>query len=468
MCSRRAGCWGPSPSRTDPTTRCLGGLWRLPENTPTVGPLRSRAISSCGESRSRPRTHVSSSLDATDRFGICARRLARLTLVASARCPPPRQTRRAGGVHTPQRPEWGRDAWGMDVRACAPLVTGWRRQPHEGNVNMWSLLWCIERHEGDDVFPSPDFGGFPARRVSPSWDARRSVSATLAAFAAFGPVSSAALAQAPPPPGSESSTIPLDQLDSDPSDVGDDTPDPTPSPAAPAAPPPTPPVVVVTPDAGEFDPDAPPTPPAPPAPPAAPPSPAPPAPPVEPVPPAPPVVPVEPPTAPPPPVPPPPPPAPPTPPVAPPPPPPVPPTTSGAPVPAAAPTSSPPVRRAAPSRRGTSGSPRPRASTAPRRMRFTSRATTTRRFVRPAPAAATVVSSWSAEAPRATTQTHVVRRGESLWQIASQQAGPGASNTAVAAIVSHLWTVNAPAMGTGDPNVLRVGTTLRMPEVRRA
>ncbi len=324
---------------------------------------------------------------------------------------------------------------------------------------MWSLLWCIERCEGTDGFSSPEFGGLPALQVTASWDARRSVAATLAAFAALGPVTSAAFAQAPPPPGDASSTIDPttqpQQLGSDPSDEGDDAPDPAPPPTPPAPPPSTPPVVVVTPDAGEFDPDAAPAPPAPPAAPA----PAPPPPPVEPLPdppapPAPPVAPVEPPAAPTP-------PAPPTPPPAP-----VAPTPSGEPVAAAAPAPPSAARRAARARRGASSPTRPRASRAPQRTRFTPPATSARRLARPAPS--TVVSSWSAEVPTASGQTHLVTPGESLWQVASQQAGPGASNTAVAAIVSHLWTLNARAIGTGDPNVLRVGTTLRMPEIRRA
>jgi hypothetical protein len=56
----------------------------------------------------------------------------------------------------------------------------------------------------------------------------------------------------------------------------------------------------------------------------------------------------------------------------------------------------------------------------------------------------------------------VVRRGESLWSIAADLLGPAASAAAIASEVHRLWNLNAKRIGTGDPNVLRVGVTLRL------
>ena len=57
---------------------------------------------------------------------------------------------------------------------------------------------------------------------------------------------------------------------------------------------------------------------------------------------------------------------------------------------------------------------------------------------------------------------HVVRPGESLWSIATDVLGPGASAAAIATEVRRLWKLNAERIGTGDPNLLVVGVRLRL------
>jgi LysM domain len=57
---------------------------------------------------------------------------------------------------------------------------------------------------------------------------------------------------------------------------------------------------------------------------------------------------------------------------------------------------------------------------------------------------------------------HVVRPGESLWSIATALRPPGAANVEIAAEVQRLWRLNAARIGTGDPNLILVGTRLRL------
>jgi hypothetical protein len=63
---------------------------------------------------------------------------------------------------------------------------------------------------------------------------------------------------------------------------------------------------------------------------------------------------------------------------------------------------------------------------------------------------------------RPSDRSHVVRPGESLWSIASDLLGGRASGARIAAEVQHLWQLNAKHIGTGDPDVLPVGTELRL------
>ena len=44
-----------------------------------------------------------------------------------------------------------------------------------------------------------------------------------------------------------------------------------------------------------------------------------------------------------------------------------------------------------------------------------------------------------------------------------QPAGAGASAGQIARLVSRLWELNHARIGTGDPDMLHVGTVLRLP-----
>ena len=57
---------------------------------------------------------------------------------------------------------------------------------------------------------------------------------------------------------------------------------------------------------------------------------------------------------------------------------------------------------------------------------------------------------------------HVVRPGDSLWAIAERLLGPGASPARVSREVQRLWSLNHERIGTGDPDLLMVGTELRL------
>ena len=60
-------------------------------------------------------------------------------------------------------------------------------------------------------------------------------------------------------------------------------------------------------------------------------------------------------------------------------------------------------------------------------------------------------------------RVHVVRSGESLWLIAEDLLGPGASTEEVARAVERLWELNAERIGSGDPNVIMSGQRLVVP-----
>jgi hypothetical protein len=59
-------------------------------------------------------------------------------------------------------------------------------------------------------------------------------------------------------------------------------------------------------------------------------------------------------------------------------------------------------------------------------------------------------------------QVHVVQPGESLWAIADDLLGPGASPARISREVQRLWSLNEARIGTGDPDLLMVGTELRL------
>ena len=88
----------------------------------------------------------------------------------------------------------------------------------------------------------------------------------------------------------------------------------------------------------------------------------------------------------------------------------------------------------------------------------------------PVPAATASASSAAGHGLAASTcdqaarshRLHVVRAGESLWSIARDLVGHGATTAAVAREVQRIWDLNAAAIGTGDPDLVLVGQTLRL------
>ena len=62
----------------------------------------------------------------------------------------------------------------------------------------------------------------------------------------------------------------------------------------------------------------------------------------------------------------------------------------------------------------------------------------------------------------ASDRFHVVRPGESLWSIADALLGRHASVARIAREVNRLWELNSDRIGTGDPDLLRVGTKLAL------
>jgi hypothetical protein len=62
-------------------------------------------------------------------------------------------------------------------------------------------------------------------------------------------------------------------------------------------------------------------------------------------------------------------------------------------------------------------------------------------------------------------RSHVVRPGESLWSIASDLLGGGASAARISREVGRLWQLNQARIGSGDPDVIAAGTTLILPKV---
>jgi nucleoid-associated protein YgaU len=74
-------------------------------------------------------------------------------------------------------------------------------------------------------------------------------------------------------------------------------------------------------------------------------------------------------------------------------------------------------------------------------------------------------------ATRATDVVHVapdeptsytVRPGDSLWRIAERHLGPRATTTATAQEVARLWETNQQRIGTGNPDLIFPGQTLRV------
>ena len=83
--------------------------------------------------------------------------------------------------------------------------------------------------------------------------------------------------------------------------------------------------------------------------------------------------------------------------------------------------------------------------------------------------AAEFVSVTSVSAPQRATEGslegarfYVVQSGDSLWSIAKRLLGRDASSARIAREVHRLWSLNEARIATGDPDLLRVGTELRL------
>lgn len=59
-------------------------------------------------------------------------------------------------------------------------------------------------------------------------------------------------------------------------------------------------------------------------------------------------------------------------------------------------------------------------------------------------------------------RTYRVAAGDCLWTIAAAILPPTASDEQIAAEVERIWELNAQRIGTGDPNLIDVGTVLRL------
>lgn len=62
------------------------------------------------------------------------------------------------------------------------------------------------------------------------------------------------------------------------------------------------------------------------------------------------------------------------------------------------------------------------------------------------------------------TGARVVQPGESLWTIASNALGEGATRAEIGSMVNRLWQLNADRIGTGDPDLVRAGQELMIPK----
>lgn len=78
------------------------------------------------------------------------------------------------------------------------------------------------------------------------------------------------------------------------------------------------------------------------------------------------------------------------------------------------------------------------------------------------PVAAPAAVPAQAPAPAKDAGYHVVQPGESLWSIAADLLGAGASNAEIANEVRRIWDLNAEAIGTGDPDLVMAGQRLRL------
>lgn len=80
----------------------------------------------------------------------------------------------------------------------------------------------------------------------------------------------------------------------------------------------------------------------------------------------------------------------------------------------------------------------------------------------PPPAPAAVADPGGAGPPLRGRSSYTVRPGDCLWSIAAALLPAGAGNEEIAAEVARLWRLNGERIGSGDPNVILVGTQLTL------
>ena len=86
----------------------------------------------------------------------------------------------------------------------------------------------------------------------------------------------------------------------------------------------------------------------------------------------------------------------------------------------------------------------------------------------PAPATSSGAATTPASEPSRLPQgeigadTYTVRPGDTLWSIARRLLGKGATPADIAREVNRLWKLNRDRIATGDPDLLMVGTELRL------
>ena len=61
-----------------------------------------------------------------------------------------------------------------------------------------------------------------------------------------------------------------------------------------------------------------------------------------------------------------------------------------------------------------------------------------------------------------TPGTYRVQPGDSLWRIAARHLGTDATTAQTAREVNRLWELNQQRIGTGNPDLIFPGQTLRM------
>jgi hypothetical protein len=139
------------------------------------------------------------------------------------------------------------------------------------------------------------------------------------------------------------------------------------------------------------------------------------------------------------------------------------PALAGTPSPAPAPKRS-PVRRAHPTLTTSHQQAHARlhrATSAPQPLAPAPAATQGAENIRPAVAAPTLAPAGGDGRPIASSgAVHVVQPGESLWVIAADMLDGDASPARVAREVHRLWQLNQARIGTGNPDLVVVGTRL--------